>query len=54
LRERWQALRLAGVLAIIVGVVAILVPAIFSVGTAIFIGIILLSLSSAGKRLPPA
>jgi uncharacterized membrane protein HdeD (DUF308 family) len=42
LRERWQALRLAGVLVIIVGVVAILVPAVFSVGTAIFIGIILL------------
>ena len=42
LRERWKRLRLAGILAIIVGLVAIAVPAVFSVGTSIFIGIILL------------
>jgi uncharacterized membrane protein HdeD (DUF308 family) len=42
LRERWRGLRLAGILAIIVGLVAIAVPAVFSVGTSIFIGIILL------------
>jgi uncharacterized membrane protein HdeD (DUF308 family) len=42
LSEGWKGLRIAGWLAIIVGIVAILVPAIFSVGTAIFIGIILL------------
>jgi uncharacterized membrane protein HdeD (DUF308 family) len=42
LRERWKGLRLAGILAIIVGLVAIAVPAVFAVGTSIFIGIILL------------
>jgi len=42
LSEGWKGLRIAGWLAILVGIVAILVPAIFSVGTAIFIGIILL------------
>ena len=40
--ERWKGLRIAGIVAIIVGFVAVLVPAIFSVGTAIFIGWILL------------
>ncbi len=42
LREGWKRLRLAGILAIIVGLVAIAVPAVFAVGTSIFIGIILL------------
>jgi uncharacterized membrane protein HdeD (DUF308 family) len=42
LSRRWKTLRLAGVLAIIGGVVAILVPAVASVATAIFIGWILL------------
>lgn len=42
LREGWKGLRLAGALAIVVGIVAILIPAAFAVGTAIFIGIVLL------------
>lgn len=42
LRKSWKALMLVGVLAIFVGCVAILVPAVASVGTAIFIGWLLL------------
>ena len=42
LRDRWKGLRVAGVLAILGGVVAIIVPAVASVATAIFIGWILL------------
>lgn len=41
LRRSWKGLMAAGVLAIFVGCVAILVPAVASVGTAIFIGWIL-------------
>ena len=37
----WKALMAVGVLAIVTGCVAILVPAVASVGTAIFIGWIL-------------
>ena len=42
LARSWKALMAVGVLAIVVGCVAILVPAVASVGTAIFIGWILL------------
>ncbi len=42
LARSWKALMVLGVLAILVGCVAILVPAVASVGTAIFIGWILL------------
>jgi uncharacterized membrane protein HdeD (DUF308 family) len=42
LRKSWRALMLAGVLAIFIGCLAILVPAVASVGTAIFIGWVLL------------
>ena len=42
LARSWKGLMAVGVLAIIVGCVAILVPAVASVGTAIFIGWILL------------
>lgn len=42
LRKSWRALMLIGVLAIFVGCIAILVPAVASVGTAIFIGWLLL------------
>jgi uncharacterized membrane protein HdeD (DUF308 family) len=42
LARSWRALMLVGLLAIFVGCVAILVPAVASVGTAIFIGWILL------------
>jgi uncharacterized membrane protein HdeD (DUF308 family) len=42
LSRSWKALMTVGVLAIFVGCVAILVPAVAAVGTAIFIGWILL------------
>jgi uncharacterized membrane protein HdeD (DUF308 family) len=42
LRRSWRALRAIGIVAIVLGSVAILVPAVASVGTAIFIGWILL------------
>jgi len=42
LRRTWKALMAIGILAIFIGCVAILVPAVASVGTAIFIGWILL------------
>jgi uncharacterized membrane protein HdeD (DUF308 family) len=41
LRKTWRALMAVGVIAILIGCVAILVPAVASVGTAIFIGWIL-------------
>ena len=41
LKRSWKALMTVGVLAILVGCVAIVVPAVASVGTAIFIGWIL-------------
>ena len=41
LRRSWKALMAVGILAILIGCVAILVPAVASVGTAIFIGWIL-------------
>ena len=41
LARSWKALMAVGVLAIVVGCIAILVPAVASVGTAIFIGWIL-------------
>lgn len=42
LRKNWRVLMLVGVLAIFIGSLAILVPAVASVGTAIFIGWVLL------------
>jgi uncharacterized membrane protein HdeD (DUF308 family) len=42
LRRSWKALMAVGILAIFVGCVAILVPAVASVGTAIFVGWILM------------
>jgi uncharacterized membrane protein HdeD (DUF308 family) len=42
LARTWRALMLVGMLAIFVGCIAILVPAVASVGTAIFIGWVLL------------
>jgi uncharacterized membrane protein HdeD (DUF308 family) len=41
LRRSWKALMAVGIIAIVIGCVAILVPAVASVGTAIFIGWIL-------------
>jgi uncharacterized membrane protein HdeD (DUF308 family) len=45
LRKTWKPLMLVGALAIFVGCIAILVPAVASVGTAIFIGWLLVGLS---------
>ena len=42
LRRTWRALMAIGIAAIVVGCIAIIVPAAFSVGTAIFIGWILI------------
>jgi uncharacterized membrane protein HdeD (DUF308 family) len=42
LRQSWKPLMFVGVLAIVLGAIAILVPAVASVGTAIFIGWLLL------------
>jgi uncharacterized membrane protein HdeD (DUF308 family) len=42
LARSWKALRVIGIVAIAIGCIAIIVPAVFSVGTAIFIGLILL------------
>jgi uncharacterized membrane protein HdeD (DUF308 family) len=42
LARSWKGLMIVGVLAIVVGCIAILVPAVASVGTAIFVGWILL------------
>jgi uncharacterized membrane protein HdeD (DUF308 family) len=42
LKRSWKALMAVGVIAILIGCVAILVPAVASVGTAIFIGWILM------------
>lgn len=42
LAKSWKGLMFVGVLAIVIGCIAILVPAVASVGTAIFIGWILL------------
>jgi uncharacterized membrane protein HdeD (DUF308 family) len=42
LRKTWRALMAIGIVAIVIGCIAILIPAVFSVGTAIFIGWILM------------
>jgi uncharacterized membrane protein HdeD (DUF308 family) len=44
LRKSWRTLMVVGVAAIVIGCVSILVPAVASVGTAIFIGWVLLIL----------
>lgn len=42
LRRTWKALMAIGIAAIVIGCIAIIIPAAFSVGTAIFIGWILM------------
>jgi uncharacterized membrane protein HdeD (DUF308 family) len=42
LRRTWRALMAIGIVAIVVGCIAIIIPAAFSVGTAIFVGWILM------------
>ena len=51
LQRAWKALMTVGVLAIVIGCVAIVVPAVAAVGTAIFIGWILVV---AGLSSSPA
>jgi uncharacterized membrane protein HdeD (DUF308 family) len=46
LRRSWKALMAVGVCAIVLGCIAILVPAVASVGTAIFIGWLLLAVGA--------
>jgi uncharacterized membrane protein HdeD (DUF308 family) len=46
LARTWRALRTIGIVAIVIGAIAILIPEIFAVGTAIFIGCILVVLSA--------
>jgi uncharacterized membrane protein HdeD (DUF308 family) len=46
LSRSWKALMIVGVAAIVLGVIAILVPAVASVGTAIFIGWLLVVVSA--------
>jgi uncharacterized membrane protein HdeD (DUF308 family) len=46
LAKTWRALRTIGIVAIVIGAVAILIPEIFAVGTAIFIGCILVVVSA--------
>jgi uncharacterized membrane protein HdeD (DUF308 family) len=46
LRRTWRALMAIGIAAIVVGCIAIIIPAAFSVGTAIFIGWILIVLGA--------
>ncbi len=46
LAQTWRALRTLGIVAICIGVVAIILPELFSLGTAIFIGIVLVIVSA--------
>ena len=54
LAQSWKALMTVGVLAIVVGCIAILVPAVASVGTAIFIGWILRRSPAPSSPPPPS
>ncbi len=54
LARSWKALMAVGVLAIVVGCIAILVPAVASVGTAIFIGWILARSPAPSWSPPPS
>jgi uncharacterized membrane protein HdeD (DUF308 family) len=46
LARTWRALRAIGIVAVVIGCVAILIPAAFSVGTSIFIGFVLVIASA--------
>jgi uncharacterized membrane protein HdeD (DUF308 family) len=46
LAQTWQTLRTIGIVAICVGVVAIILPELFALGAAIFIGIVLVIVSA--------
>ncbi|HTR74908.1 MAG TPA: DUF308 domain-containing protein [Solirubrobacterales bacterium] len=46
LARTWRTLRAIGIVAIVIGIVAILLPELFSLGTAIFIGCILVAVSA--------
>jgi uncharacterized membrane protein HdeD (DUF308 family) len=46
LAQTWRTLRLIGIVAIVIGCVAILLPELFSLGAAVFIGIVLVLVSA--------
>ncbi|HEY2477287.1 MAG TPA: DUF308 domain-containing protein [Solirubrobacterales bacterium] len=46
LAQTWRTLRTIGIVAVVIGVIAIVLPEIFSLGTAIFIGCILVIVSA--------
>jgi uncharacterized membrane protein HdeD (DUF308 family) len=46
LAQTWRTLRAIGIFAIVVGAIAIIIPEIFALGTAIFIGIVLVVVSA--------
>jgi uncharacterized membrane protein HdeD (DUF308 family) len=46
LAQTWRTLRAIGIAAIVVGAIAIVIPEIFALGTAIFIGIVLVVVSA--------
>jgi uncharacterized membrane protein HdeD (DUF308 family) len=46
LARTWKSLRLIGIVAIVIGCVAILLPELFTLGAAIFIGIVLVIVSA--------
>src|ERR1700761_6356171 len=46
LAQTWRTLRLIGIVAIVIGCIAILLPELFSLGVAVFIGIVLVCVSA--------
>jgi uncharacterized membrane protein HdeD (DUF308 family) len=46
LARTWRALQAIGIVAICIGIVAILIPAVFAVGTSIFVGIVFVIVSA--------
>src|ERR1700760_3966841 len=46
LARTWRALQTLGIVAVVIGVIAILIPAVFAVGASIFVGIILVLASA--------
>jgi uncharacterized membrane protein HdeD (DUF308 family) len=46
LARTWKSLRVIGIVAIVIGCIAILLPELFSLGAAVFIGIVLVAVSA--------
>ena len=49
LARTWRSLRVIGIVAIVIGCIAILLPELFSLGAAVFIGIVLVAVSADRK-----